>query len=325
MDRETHVRLPVDSVRRQGLSQWPLLTVSGLTKTFDGFTAVSNVSVRRRGGRDPGPHRPERLGQEHHVQLHRRHVRADRGLHPLQGRGDRRAAGQQDLPQGHRPHLSDPAPVPQSHAARERRAVGLVRPARQDRPRRLLAAGARRRWASSGCRRTPPPPRTGSAPRRSRSWSSPARSPPSRRCCSPTRASTASTIAEMEQAADMLQRIRQREGHHHRLGRAHHGRADAGGRPRRRARSRREDLRRRARRRRSRTSASSRSTSAWTRGPDAAARRQSTRATAASRPCSACPCASTPARRWPSSAPTAPARRRCCAPSPACSGPPPAP
>ena len=36
----------------------------------------------------------------------------------------------------------------------------------------------------------------------------------------------------MEQAADMLQRIRTRARHHHRLGRAHHGRADARGGPR---------------------------------------------------------------------------------------------
>ena len=49
---------------------------------------------------------------------------------------------------------------------------------------------------------------------------------------------------EMEQAADMLARIRTRARRHHRLGRAHHGRADARGRPLHRARPRRGDRRR---------------------------------------------------------------------------------
>ena len=71
----------------------------------------------------------------------------------------------------------------------------------------------------------------------------------------------------------MLQTHPRREGHHHRLGRAHHGRADARGRSRGRARSRREDLRRRTEGGTIRRPRRSRSTSAQDAVPDAAARR----------------------------------------------------
>ena len=54
--------------------------------------------------------------------------------------------------------------------------------------------------------------------------------------------------AEMEQAADMLRAHPRRARHHHRLGRAHHGRADAGRRPLRGARPRRSHRARQARR-----------------------------------------------------------------------------
>ena len=40
--------------------------------------------------RDPRPDRPERLGQEHHVQCRRRPLRPERRLGALEGRGDRR-------------------------------------------------------------------------------------------------------------------------------------------------------------------------------------------------------------------------------------------
>ena len=48
--------------------------------------------LRGAGGRDPRAHRPERLGQDHGVQLHLGRAGAERGEHPLPRRGDRRAS-----------------------------------------------------------------------------------------------------------------------------------------------------------------------------------------------------------------------------------------
>ncbi len=42
-----------------------MLVVEGLVKRFGGFTAVNKVSFDCRAGRDSRPDRPERLGQEH--------------------------------------------------------------------------------------------------------------------------------------------------------------------------------------------------------------------------------------------------------------------
>jgi branched-chain amino acid transport system ATP-binding protein len=75
----------------------PMLSVSGLTKLLRRLHGRQGRVVRGRGGRDPRPHRPERLGQEHDLQLHRGHVSADVGQRRLRGRGDRRPRAEPGL------------------------------------------------------------------------------------------------------------------------------------------------------------------------------------------------------------------------------------
>ena len=151
-----------------GTAAMPMLSVSGLTKKLRRLPGRQRRVLRGRGGRDPRPDRPERLGQEHDLQLHRRACYAPTGgLGPLRRRGDRRPAGEPHLPQGHRPHVPDPAPVPQSDAARERRAGGLSSAQDGAHQRGPNAGGMpRRRWRWSACRPMRAPRPTGSAPPR---------------------------------------------------------------------------------------------------------------------------------------------------------------
>ena len=107
-----------------------LLAVSGLTKTFGGFTAVSNVSFDVDEGEILGLIGPNGSGKSTIFNCIAGMYAPTAGSISVRGRGDRRPAAEPRLPQGHRPHLPDPAPVPQPDAARERRAVGLVRPGR---------------------------------------------------------------------------------------------------------------------------------------------------------------------------------------------------
>ena len=63
----------------------------GLTKTLRRLHRRRAVSFEVAQGGDPRADRPERLRQEHHLQLHRRHAEADRRLGAARRRGDRRA------------------------------------------------------------------------------------------------------------------------------------------------------------------------------------------------------------------------------------------
>ena len=213
---------------------------------FDGFTAVSNVSFDVDEGEILGLIGPNGSGKSTIFNCIAGMYVPTAGSIKFAGEEIARPARQPRLPQGHRPHLSDPAPVPQPDAARERGAVGLVRPERQDRRAPPAGARPRRRWASSTCRPTRTRPRTGSAPPRSKKLELARALATQPKLLLADESLNGLDHSEMEQAADMLQRIRREQRHHHRLGRAHHGRADARGRPRGGARSRREDLRRRA-------------------------------------------------------------------------------
>ena len=217
-----------------------MLTVDGLVKRFGGFTAVNNVSFRVEQGEILGLIGPERLGQEHDLQHAVGHADAYGRIDRVRRRGDRGAGAAPHHQQRYRPHLPDPAAVSPAQHVRERGARRLLRPGppqpRQGgRGRRTRARHGRafdrparqRRWSR---RRRPEKARTGKGARH--------RAKASARRRKPRRARRARDGSGRRHAAQDPRRTR----HHHHLGRAHHGRADAGGRPRHGARSRREDF-----------------------------------------------------------------------------------
>ena len=181
-------------------------------------------------------------------------LRADRGLGPLRRRGDRRACPPNRVcHKGIGRTYQIPRPFRNLTLLEN---VALSAWFGQDgNDRRAPPAGARprRRWRWSGCRPTRARPPTGSAPPRSRSSSWRARSRRSRKLLLADESLNGLDHARDGAGGRHAAAHPRGEGHHHRLGRAHHGRADARGRPRGGARPRREDLRGRARRRRRRT------------------------------------------------------------------------
>ena len=241
-----------------------MLAVEGLSKRFGGFLAVNQVSFEVRAGRDSRPHRAERLGQEHDVQSDRRQAapeRAARSASTAKEIGGLPA--HTHLPSRHRAHVPDSAAFPQTVAARERDARRLLR----RRPARISRARSARSRAEEALGLVGLP--TDAAAHDRRAW---------RRRAQEARA-RARARHQAEAAAGRRKPRRPRfdrdgarrrsarqhpqpHGHHHRLGRAHHGRADAHRRPRHRARSRRKDLRGRCPRRRRSIRASPRSISA---------------------------------------------------------------
>ena len=94
--REPVLKLPAVVALRGAVIAAPMLEVAGLSKRFGGFTAVVRRVVQGRSGRDSRPDRPERLGQEHDLQHAVGHAGADRRLDPVPGARDRRRAAAPD-------------------------------------------------------------------------------------------------------------------------------------------------------------------------------------------------------------------------------------
>ena len=217
-----------------------MLTVDGLVKRFGGFTAVNNVSFRVEQGEILGLIGPNGSGKSTIFNMLSGTLTPTAGSIVFDGAEIAGAGAAPHHQQRYRPHLPDPAAVSPAQHVRERGARGLLRPGppqpRQGgRGRRTRARHGRafdrparqRRWSR---RRRPEKARTGKGARH--------RAKASARRRKPRRARRARDGSGRRHAAQDPRRTR----HHHHLGRAHHGRADAGGRPRDGARSRREDF-----------------------------------------------------------------------------------
>ena len=162
--RATHSR--PDAARRERRRRCCRST--RLTKTLRRLHCRQRRLVRGRPGRDPRPDRPERLGQEHHLQPDRR-----RAARPAPARCASRATRSRGLPpyrvchRGIGAHLPDPAAVPQALAAGERRRSRPSTASERASPReKACAAGARGAATWSACRP--------STPRASTAWARPA-------------------------------------------------------------------------------------------------------------------------------------------------------
>ena len=139
---------PVPRVTSAAQSPAPLLEVTGLSRSFGGLRAVSEVSFRGRRGRDPRHHRPQRRRQDHAVQ------RAERRADGRCGQRDARRAidagpqGAPGLPHGRRPHLPGGAQLsaPAAAGQRDRRRLR-----RRTAGRSGGGRGRRRAGIASGC------------------------------------------------------------------------------------------------------------------------------------------------------------------------------
>ena len=100
-----------------------MLSVSGLTKVFGGFTAVNRVSFEVAQGEILGLIGPNGSGKSTTFNLIAGALRADRRLDPLSGPRDRAGCPPNRVAHyGIGAHLPDPAAVPAAVVARERRA-----------------------------------------------------------------------------------------------------------------------------------------------------------------------------------------------------------
>ena len=138
----------------RGRRHMAMLEVSGLTKKFGGFTAVNNVSFEVAQGEILGLIGPNGSGKSTTFNCVAGMYTPTAGKILFEGREIGGLQSQSSLPSRHRPHLSDPPPVPQSHPARERRAVGPFRHRTASTPVPSAGSSPRRRWPWSACRRT---------------------------------------------------------------------------------------------------------------------------------------------------------------------------
>ena len=220
-----------------------MLVVEGLVKRFGGFTAVNNVSFKVDQGEILGLIGPNGSGKSTIFNMLSGTFPPIGGIDHLRGPRDRRPAAAPHHQPRHRPHLPDPAAVPPALDLRECGAGRLLRPGRRSSHAAKAYEAAEHALAMVGL----PTDRAGQRRRAGRRRAEEARA----RQGAGHRAQAAARRREPgrprrdrdgpggRHAAQDPRRAR----HHHHLGRAHHGRADARGRSRHGARSRREDLR----------------------------------------------------------------------------------
>ena len=137
------LQLQVGSRRR--VDGRAVLVVEGLVKRFGGFTAVNNVSFKVDQGEILGLIGPNGSGKSTIFNMLSGTFPPIGGLDHVRGRGARRPGAAPDHQPRHRPHLPDPAAVPAAVDLRERGAGRLLRPGppQPRQGRRLGRAGAR--------------------------------------------------------------------------------------------------------------------------------------------------------------------------------------
>ena len=196
-----------------------ILSVETLTKRFGGFTAVNKVSFPLIEARSSGSS-GQRVGV-YHLQHDLRHPQADRGPHQVSGPRGRRSVAEPDLPSWHRPDLPDPAP---SGACRSRRTCGgrvlwSGRPWLEDGSLERGRARSGPRWPTQEPQATVDT--LGAAGQKLELARALATGPELRW---PTKAWAASTTRKWTRPPTCWSGSA-RDGHHHRPGGAHHGRA----------------------------------------------------------------------------------------------------
>ena len=199
--------------------------------------------VQGRSGRDPRPDRPQRLGQEHDLQHAVGHVPADGGIDPLRGPGDRG-------PRRRTASSTAASAAPSRSRGRSGGSsifenVALAGYFGQDapQPRQGRRGGASERSPWSACRpiATRSVDGLGAAGLKKLELAKALATGPKLLLAD-------ESLGGLDEQGDGPGRRHaaqdpRRARHHHHLGRAHHGRADARGRPRHGARPRREDRR----------------------------------------------------------------------------------
>ena len=104
-----------------------LLEVQNLTKRFGGLSPCNRRQLQHRGGRDPGPDRPERRRQDHAVQLRQRGLPAGPGPDRLRRAGRDRQAALRAGAAGRGPRPPDGAAAQRAERAGERDRGRLLR------------------------------------------------------------------------------------------------------------------------------------------------------------------------------------------------------
>ena len=168
----------------------PMIRLEGVTKRYaDGTVAVDELDLDVRRGEICVPGRSVRLRQDHDdaddQPADRADVRPDLPRRP--GR-HRRRPGRAATPHRLRDPAGRPVPAPDHRGERRDRAVAARRRKAQARERAPRAA---RRWSASTPTCTPTATPTSSPAASGSGWASPARSPPTLRCCSWTSRSRA--------------------------------------------------------------------------------------------------------------------------------------
>ena len=130
-----------------------MLKVNGLVKRFGGFTAVNNVSFKVEQGEILGLIGPNGSGKSTIFNMLSGTLTPTAGSITFDGARDRRPAAAPDHQPRHRPHLPDPAAVPPAYDLRECRARRLLRPG-PPQPGQGRGGGRARAAPWSACRPT---------------------------------------------------------------------------------------------------------------------------------------------------------------------------